>query len=80
MIAQLGIVFGTILFALGRFTIPGHALTGWPGLYEAFAHIWIGVLIGAIFWTGHKKSAAIQLIAITNLEIVMFFVNRAMAG
>jgi len=35
---------GSLLLALGRFTVPGHPLTGWPGLYEMIAHAWVGIL------------------------------------
>lgn len=76
MIQTAVLILGSIAFAAGRFTVPGHALTGWPGFYEAFAHIWVGVLIGAIIWTPLKKTAALQLFLIANLELVMFFVDR----
>jgi hypothetical protein len=39
------IVFISVLFGIGRFYIPGHALT-LPGTYETFAHIWSGFLLG----------------------------------
>jgi len=35
---------GCLLVGVGRLTVPGHSLS-WAGTYEAFAHIWIGVLI-----------------------------------
>jgi hypothetical protein len=65
----------TLLFAAGRFYVPGHPLTGWPGFYEAMAHIWIGVLVGAVIWTPGRKCAFFQISAISFLELVMFFVD-----
>ena len=43
MIALIVVV--SCFFAIGRFFISGHVLTG-PGTYEAFAHIWSGFLLG----------------------------------
>jgi hypothetical protein len=34
----------SLAFGIGRFYVPGHAATI-PGTYEAFAHIWIGILL-----------------------------------
>jgi hypothetical protein len=34
----------SVLFGLGRFFIQGHDVS-WPGTYEAFAHIWVGILL-----------------------------------
>ena len=66
------IIVLSILVALVRFTLPGHGLS-WPGTYEAFAHIWVGVLIVAIFQRSTRWTAAFCLAAITVLEIAMFF-------
>lgn len=68
------LIAGSVLVALGRLTIPGHALTGWPGFYEAFSHIWIGVLLAfVIFERGSKQAAAwVLIMALTALEVVMF--------
>jgi hypothetical protein len=64
----------SVLFGLGRFFIQGHDVS-WPGTYEAFAHIWVGILLVFCFskvkeirWT-----SIISLTIITVLEAVMFF-------
>jgi hypothetical protein len=41
----LAIVAISLLIVIGCFTIPGHSLTGWSGLYETAAHMWVGALI-----------------------------------
>jgi hypothetical protein len=64
----------SILFGLGRFFIQGHDVS-WPGTYEAFAHIWVGILLVFCFskvkevrWT-----SILSLTIITVLEVIMFF-------
>jgi hypothetical protein len=64
----------SVLFGLGRFFIQGHDVS-WPGTYEAFAHIWVGILLVFCFskvkeirWT-----SIVSLTIITVLEAVMFF-------
>ena len=39
----------SLLAAAGRLTVPGRPLSafGWPLTYEALAHLWCGVLLGA---------------------------------
>lgn len=58
----------SFLFFAGRFLIPSHTLS-WPGTYEAFAHIWCGVLI--TLGCQGKKQAWLALGIITVLEIIM---------
>ena len=62
-----------LFIALGRFTVPGHSLTGWPGFYEAFAHLLLGAMI-AIAWTrrDERNYAGFLVILLTILEVVMF--------
>jgi hypothetical protein len=64
----------SVLFGLGRFFIQGHDLS-WPGTYEAFVHIWVGILLVFCFskvkevrWT-----SILSLTIITVLEVIMFF-------
>jgi hypothetical protein len=40
----IAIVVVSMAFGIGRFFIPGHALTV-PGTYEALVHIWVGILM-----------------------------------
>ena len=62
-----------LFIALGRFTIPGHELTGWPGFYEAFAHLLLGAMI-AIAWLrfNERNYAWFLVIMLTLLEVLMF--------
>jgi hypothetical protein len=63
----------TLFIGLGRFTVPGHDLTGWPGLYEALAHIGLGVLIAAVIWRRDmRRWAFLALVALIALELIMF--------
>jgi hypothetical protein len=57
------------LVGFGRFLVPGHDAS-WPGTYEAFAHIWVGVLLA---WSFQKRRRAIvSLVALSALETLMF--------
>lgn len=76
-ITIIAIIAGSILVALGRFTIPGHALTGWPGAYEAFAHMFVGALITLIIIHGSRKPAAIALACLSALEVAAFLLRGA---
>ena len=64
------VVMGSVLVGLGRFTVPGHGLS-WPGTYEAFAHIWVGVLLCLGFVGNHRKLAWVALVATSLLELMM---------
>lgn len=66
MIAFLTI--GSIVIGVGRFLIPGHGLS-WPGTYEAFAHIFVGVLLTLAFMKDRFALACVVLITV--LEVVM---------
>jgi hypothetical protein len=67
------VIIGSVIIGLLRLTVPGHGLTGWPGTYEAFAHIWIGFLVGAAsFYKPLRTLAFILLAALTALETIMF--------
>jgi len=58
---------------LGRFSVPGHGLTGWPGAYEALAHIALGVMLGAAIWREDLRGVALWIVAGLSLfELVMF--------
>jgi hypothetical protein len=64
---------GCLLCAVGRFLIPGHALS-LPGTYEAFAHLWVGGLLGA--WCCSRNwrlLAAVGLLSV--LEVVLFLLR-----
>lgn len=70
LLFMLFIVSG--LIGAGRFLVPGHDLT-LPGTYEAFAHIWIGVLLTLSF----RKNwyALTLLVLLTILEVAMFLIQ-----
>ena len=66
----------SVVVALVRVSfIHSHALS-WPGTYEAFAHIWVGMLLALwIFRPDYRSSAAEWLIIITVIEVVMYLVQ-----
>ncbi len=70
----------SILVAVGRFFIPGHDLS-WAGTYEAFAHIWVGMLLAVIIEDKLKGKRILRsdpficLVLITLLEVVMFLLR-----
>lgn len=66
------IILISLAVAIGRFTVPGHGLS-YPGLYEALAHIAVGMLIAcAWFRVDVRRLAMVCVAAITVLEIVKF--------
>jgi hypothetical protein len=70
---MLWIVLASLLVGAGRFAVPGHSLT-LAGSYEAFAHIWVGVLLCMCFTTEGEwwMLALVSLILLSALEVVMF--------
>lgn len=72
------VVAVTLFVAIGRFSVPGHPLTGWAGGYEALAHISIGFLIGVAIVRANVRFAAIAAVAaLSALEVVMFLVDAS---
>jgi len=71
---DLFILLISIAIGLGRFTIPGHALS-YAGTYEAFAHIWVGVLVMLSFDARWRPLAPVALGVITALEAFMFLMR-----
>jgi hypothetical protein len=59
----------TAIIGVLRFTIPGHELSV-PGTYEAFAHIWVGILL--MLSLQKNWTALCLLLAVTAIEIVAF--------
>jgi hypothetical protein len=68
------IVAGSVVVGLGRFAIPGHALS-YVGTYEAFTHIWVGALIVWSFDARYRPVAPIALGVTTILEVIMFMMR-----
>ncbi len=83
---MIWLVLGTFVVAALRFTVPGHGVS-WPGTYEAFAHIWVGVLI-CLAWQRRKPMFRLMaspwplrlLVTITVLEVVMSVVSKVQRG
>lgn len=74
---DLVIIFLSAAVGIGRFFIPGHALS-LPGTYEAFAHIWVGVLLALSFQKKPNRVLAIaSLLIITAIETVKFLLFKA---
>jgi hypothetical protein len=65
------IFVGSFSVGASRFLVPTHGLS-FAGSYEAFAHIWVGILIALLFVKPFRLSAGVALAIITTLEIVMF--------
>jgi hypothetical protein len=60
-----------LLFGIARFFIPVHPVSAF-GSYEAFAHLFIGGLIGA--WLVSRKWVYLSLVlALTAVETFVFF-------
>ncbi len=60
-----------VIFGVARFFMPSHALSA-AGSYEAFAHLFLGGLIGA--WVVSKERFYLFLIlALSLVETVAFF-------
>ncbi len=68
------LVVATVILAMLRFQMPSHELS-WPGTYEAFAHLFVGGLIGAYLAT--RDITFMVLVGILTLvEVVAFFTLR----
>lgn len=77
MMLRFLLIGSTIAVILGRFTVPGHALTGWPGLFEALAHMWVGAMLtfALLCWRSGARSSALSalwlLFLATAVETIM---------
>jgi hypothetical protein len=82
---EISLAVSSLLIALGRFTVPGHELS-WAGTYEAFAHIWVGILLTLGFYgcrfTSFREffksiwwQPLVYLFVVTNLETIMFLLR-----
>lgn len=60
-----------LLFGIARFFIPTHPVSAF-GSYEAFAHLFLGGLIGAWLVT-RKWSYLFIILALTAVETFVFF-------
>lgn len=73
LIAAVSLLFGGL-----RFAVPGHDAT-LHGSYEAFAHIWVGVLLAIgcsrKTETGDRVAAWAWLTLISVLELTMFLLR-----
>lgn len=78
--AAFFVLLATAAVIGGRFLIPGHGLS-WPGTYEAFAHIYVGVMFAVAFDRRNIASARIGcgllLLLATAIETVMFLMRTA---
>lgn len=66
------LVLATIVISVLRFFVPGHDLS-WPGTYEAFAHILVGMLI--MNGIRAEKYSWWLLGGATALETIMFLLR-----
>ncbi len=71
------LVIAALLFAVGRFTLVSHTPLSASGTYAAFAHLFVGGLIGAGFASGQQRASFWGVAgALTVVEVVAFFVTR----
>ncbi len=68
------LVLVCVVFSVLRFFMPTHSLS-LPGTYQAFAHLFIGGLIGA-WLVSKEKSYLFMLLALSAVELVAFFTLR----
>jgi hypothetical protein len=72
MLAMKYAIIGVaILIAIGRFTVPGHALS-YAGSYEALAHIVVGALIILALDPRYRLVSISSLMVITIIEVTRF--------
>jgi 1,4-dihydroxy-2-naphthoate octaprenyltransferase len=64
------LVLLTVAFGVLRFTMPSQPLS-WPGTYQAFAHIFLGFLLGA-FVVSRKWHYLFFVLALSAVELTAF--------
>lgn len=69
------VVIVSIAFAVGRFFIPTHGLSP-AGSYEAFAHLFVGGMIGAWLMDRKQRLLLWLAIAISVVELAAFLLLR----
>jgi hypothetical protein len=75
--AFLFLVVASAFIGIGRLTVPGNALRGWPGAYEAFAHLLLGAMIAIAFLVPEERTVAVALVVGLSLfELAMFEVQK----
>lgn len=75
----------SLLVAILHFTIPTRTTLSWPGSYEAFTHLWVGVLMLRSCQTFRKdwphvriqEPSLLCLFGLTLFEAVVFFYARS---
>jgi hypothetical protein len=68
------LLVAALVFSVLRFFMPTHSLS-FPGTYEAFAHLFLGGLIGA--WAVSKEKFYMFLVvALSLVELAAFFHGR----
>lgn len=68
-IIRLALFVTCAAIAFARLRIPSHPLS-WPGAYEAFAHLFMGGLIGAWMTCQKREERSKYLFMITVLALV----------
>jgi hypothetical protein len=64
----------SLSFATGRFFVPTHELSK-AGTYEAFAHLFVGGLVGA--WLATREMCYLWLaLALSAVELTAFLMTR----
>jgi len=62
-------------FALGRFTLVTHVTPSVGGSYQAFAHLFVGGLVGA-YLASRKRDYLWLALALSAVELFAFLVTR----
>lgn len=65
----IAIIIVSAAFALGRLGFPGLGHSPIV-VYMAFAHIWVGFLIGIAFIERYRRTAIVSVVLISLLELV----------
>jgi hypothetical protein len=60
-----------IIIGLARFLVHGSPLS-WEATYEAFAHIFVGLLLGAGLFGRDRRTPWVVLSLLTALETIKF--------
>lgn len=70
----VALLISSLLILVGRLYVPGHSLS-WAGTYEAFTHIWVGIVgtLTVVYWGSNLAwGCLISLSILTAFETFMF--------
>lgn len=66
----------SLIFTVGRFFVP-HQSPSLPGTYQAFAHLFVGGLLGAYFADRQERHDCLYIaLSLSGVELLAFLVSR----